>query len=579
VSRRNGRPIPIEAERALLGGALVTPDLLGDLEVHGADFGDPRHGIVWEAILRLWRGRKPVELASVAAALRDEGDLDAAGGAAYVAGLVDGMPRVRALDHWAEIVRRDAARRRLVDRVALLMAAVNGDSPEKIYAALREIEAEVNGRADLVLRDATPAPRAAADVLGELPAPAIIGGIAWAGRLTVLASESGAGKTFALLGLAASVADGVPWCGRETRRGSVLYVSYEGDALGLRLAALREAGLSLDGVYVLRASAPLSPLIGRDGAEMPSAGEEVLAAAIRALVARLREEDRPPIVLVVIDTVRASLAGSEDSSEHVAAYLRVVRRLMAETPEAAAIIAHHSGWQDSPETRRRRERGSSAFRGNADATLYLELADEAPDHGAYLVLRTLKVRDEERPAPLRLVRRRVALPLLDRRGQPLTSCVVEADGRSRGDVEAAATQAAAQEEERLALRVLDVIAQAAVRSNDDIRVRVGGARRGDVSTAVSRLVSEGRIARDGQRSPWRVVSRPQSSPVVPGDDSRESSPRPPLRAGTTRGTTRHTQSQESGDDSRGRLEAEGEGLGPPSTDLSGRPGTTSSEGN
>lgn len=40
--------------------------------------------------------------------------------------------------------------------------------------------------------------------------------------------------------MAAAVSDGVKWHGRETRQGSVAYVSYEGDALGLRLRTLRE---------------------------------------------------------------------------------------------------------------------------------------------------------------------------------------------------------------------------------------------------------------------------------------------------------------------------------------------------
>ena len=49
---------------------------------------------------------------------------------------------------------------------------------------------------------------------------------------------------------------------------------------------------------------------------------------------------------MIIDTVRASLIGSEDGSESVSAYLRAVRRLLAPYPEAAGLLAHHAGWQD-----------------------------------------------------------------------------------------------------------------------------------------------------------------------------------------------------------------------------------------
>ncbi len=112
--------------------------------------------------------------------------------------------------------------------------------------------------------------------------------------------------------------------------------------------------------------------------------------ALTTLTQELATTARPPIVLVIIDTVRASLAGNEDSSEHVAAYLRAVRRLLLCVPGAAALLTHHAGWQDG-DTPRKRERGSSAWRGNVDITLYLEAGDYDPDRGeACLTLRTCR---------------------------------------------------------------------------------------------------------------------------------------------------------------------------------------------
>ena len=109
---------------------------------------------------------------------------------------------------------------------------------------------------------------------------------------------------------------------------------------------------------------------------------------------------------------------------------------MAYAQDAAAILAHHAGWQDG-ETQRKRERGSSAWRGNCDGTLYLEAGEYDADRGeAQLTLRTLKVRDAEKPAPLHLVRRRVELMERDRHGDPVTSCVIDDDRRSREDREA-----------------------------------------------------------------------------------------------------------------------------------------------
>ena len=236
----------------------------------------------------------------------------------------------------------------------------------------------------------------------------IVAGVLYADRVSVLVSESGTGKTFLGLDLSAHVSADLTWHGRPVQPGSVAYVSFEGDALGVRLRALREvAGQRLEHVYILHGRDPLSPIIDRDRVELASRGETAVVAAVEALRNDLTVTDRPSIRLLVVDTVRASLSGSEDSSESVSAYLRSVRRLMTRVPGAATLLLHHSGWQDG-DAKRKRERGSSAFRGNVDATLYLEAETYDAERGeARLILRALKVRDGERPAPLSLIRRRV----------------------------------------------------------------------------------------------------------------------------------------------------------------------------
>ena len=271
----------------------------------------------------------------------------------------------------------------------------------------------------------------AAEIMATPPPVEIVEDIAWAGCLTVLVSESGVAKTFVLLSVAAAVSDGVPWLGRDVRRGTVVYLSYEGDALSLRVRALDEhGGHRMEHLYIARTSDPLSPRVARDGVEEFSLGECRVLEALQELAAQLEREGRPPMVLIIIDTVRASLSGSEDSSEHVSAYLRAVRRIMATVPTAAAILAHHAGWQDG-ESRRRRERGSSAWRGNADAVLYLDLEDEDTERGeARLRLSALKVRDTERPAPFYLVRRRVELLAQDEHGDP-SSCSLRTSTATR----------------------------------------------------------------------------------------------------------------------------------------------------
>ena len=287
--------------------------------------------------------------------------------------------------------------------------------------------------------------KSALDVINEPEPATAIEGVAYADRVSVLVAESAAGKTFVLLDAAAHVSADLAWHGRNVVGGSVLYISFEGDAIGLRLRALRQIGHTLEHVHILQASDPLSPLVDRERVESPSRGELTVTDAITQLAADLAATNRPPIRLVVIDTIRASLSGSEDSSESVSAYLRAARRLLTNVSGAALVLAHHSGWLDG-ESKRKRERRSSAFRGNVDVTLYLEVERYDADQGeAELTLSTRKIRDSERPAPLRLIRRRVELNEDDGHGQPVTSCVIEADRRSREDRDAAQQQAAEAE--------------------------------------------------------------------------------------------------------------------------------------
>jgi len=300
------------------------------------------------------------------------------------------------------------------------------------------------------------------------------------------------------LSLAAAIADGLPWCSRRVTPGSVAFLSFEGDALAQRLRALHHVQHHrLDHLYVLRATDPLSPQVTRDGRELPAVGELVAAAALADLDALLRDHHRPPLRLVVIDTVRASLAGSEDDSGATAAYLRAVRRLVAAVPEAAVLLTHHAGWQDGDQ-RRRRERGSSAWRGNVDGTLYLDAGPTTATGDVPITLRTLKTRDEAGAGSLALLRRTVPLPdARDAEGRPCTSCVVEPDpGPPEAGTRAPAMTDTAADLER---RILHAVATypAGFTSADGLRQHLR-CRKHDLTAALGRLLARGSL-RDGRR--------------------------------------------------------------------------------
>jgi hypothetical protein len=344
------------------------------------------------------------------------------------------------------------------------------------------------------------------EAMQEEPPVEIVEGVAWAGCVTVLVAESSAGKTFVALDLAAAISAGIRWHGRDTTQGTVVHIGYEGDAIGLRLRALREHRQArLEHVYRVRAADPLSPTITRDG-EQRATGERDVVQALRGLASALSADERPPIALVIIDTVRASLSGSEDGSESVSAYLRAVRRILDAFPSAAALLVHHAGWQDG-DAAKKRERGSSAFRGNVDATLYLEAGPYDPQtESAPLTLTTHKVRDGEKPPPVHMVRQRVTFTDTDQRGKARTSCVIDGDSRTAADHAAerhAKADAASAADDRRVLTTIQRHPHATARAT--LR-QLAGIGKDNLDASIVRLLQLGWIdPPEKQRQPYTLT--------------------------------------------------------------------------
>ena len=323
------------------------------------------------------------------------------------------------------------------------------------------------------------------------------------GGITVLAGESAAGKSFVAMNVGAAVAEGHNWHGRAVEHGSVAYIVYEADALEKRVQALKLTNPELKNLYACEAYDPLSPSV-RYGVETPSIGESRLVEALTSLAKELEAAGKPTIALVVIDTYRASSTGSEDSSESVSAYLRVVRRLLATLPDAGCLLIHHTGWQDG-EAKRKRERGSSAFRGNVEVTLYLEVIDDDDPAEVLLDLKTLKARDSERRVPMRLIRKEIKVGGLDRWGQPKTSCVIESDPVSFKERQEEAAEAAASAHLTVEKELLDIIREYALSGQDALCAMYPGDRK-EGRAALARLLRKKLIRKEMLRSPFELTT-------------------------------------------------------------------------
>lgn len=123
-------PHNLEAERSVLGAVLIENSALGvsAAVLEASHFFRDGHRRIYESFERLAEKKRPIDLLSVADDLERKGELQEAGGPAYLASLVDGVPRSTNVDYYAEIVfKRWQAREVIFKANAILAAAYDGE--------------------------------------------------------------------------------------------------------------------------------------------------------------------------------------------------------------------------------------------------------------------------------------------------------------------------------------------------------------------------------------------------------------------------------------------------------------------
>src|ERR1700682_4284089 len=92
------RPLPqnVEAERSVLGAILLDNHTLNTAieKLKPEDFFLDQHRRIFMQMIWLGEAQQPIDLLTLSDQLHRKGELESAGGAAYLAQLVDGVPRV-----------------------------------------------------------------------------------------------------------------------------------------------------------------------------------------------------------------------------------------------------------------------------------------------------------------------------------------------------------------------------------------------------------------------------------------------------------------------------------------------------
>jgi replicative DNA helicase len=82
--------------------------------LHREDFYREAHRRIFEAMAALAERSQPIDLVTLKGELARLSALEAVGGAAYLAGLVDGVPRITSVEHWSRIIKEKAVVRNLI---------------------------------------------------------------------------------------------------------------------------------------------------------------------------------------------------------------------------------------------------------------------------------------------------------------------------------------------------------------------------------------------------------------------------------------------------------------------------------
>ena len=350
-----GPPLPhdLEAERAFLGGILLGPATQETELLSWTDFFLPVHQLIYRHMLSLRQQGKPMnDIVLLYNSIGSAEQLEAAGGAAYINKLPDGLPKSSNLAHYAGIIKTKSAMRQhlyLLGSLQEKLFAANGNGAEVLReiailsAPLRE---EVAQKRILGFKTGVELAAASDQVIAW-----IAKGYAARGAITELGAKVKAGKTTLVLAMVRAAVDGANFLGHATLKTPVVYLT-EQPGVSFRQAMERADLLGRHDFTVL-------PYYDTRGLEWP----QVASAAVK-------ECKRIGASLLVVDTLSQFAGLTGDKENNAGDALEAIRPLQEAASEGIGVLAirheRKSGGDVGDSGR-----GSSAFAGAVDIVVSL----------------------------------------------------------------------------------------------------------------------------------------------------------------------------------------------------------------
>lgn len=364
-----------EGEIAVLGACLIDADaiLLARRLLSVEAFAVARHRVIYRAMIRLADAGQAIDPVTLSEDLRARGELDDAGGMAYIAELLDAVPTAANLEYHARIVADRAARRRLHSighQIAAAAADPDLDIAE-IRARLAQHARDVDGLGGMPGASRIAAPLSVADLLAveEPPERWIVPGLIPADANVLVAGYPKTHKTNFALAFGVSATTASPFLGRfdvpATFRVGLVLMEDRAHRIRWRLERLAkgcgyELGDLDDWLFLwFRPALHLS--------------DRVAMTELAEWVARLELD------ALWIDNWSLVSTGDSNNADEVTPQLDALTGLRESRPGLTVILTHHArkaGQDRGAERLTDIIRNSSAFGAWYDAGVVLARADE-----------------------------------------------------------------------------------------------------------------------------------------------------------------------------------------------------------
>lgn len=210
------------------------------------------------------------------------------------------------------------------------------------------------------INDDLPDEESLESVWEQLPelAPPLIDGVLRQGHKMLIAGPSKAGKSFALIELCISLAEGIKWLGFGCAQGKVLYVNLELDRASC-LHRFKDVYTTLKVKPNNLSKIDIWNLRGR------SVPMDQLAPKL------IRRAQKKNYIAIVIDPIYKVITGDENSADQMARFCNQFDKVCTELGCAVIYCHHHSKGSQSGKRSMDRASGSGVFARDPDALLDL----------------------------------------------------------------------------------------------------------------------------------------------------------------------------------------------------------------